>query len=96
MAACISQRAPCWLRRVVSCLQGREVEDLIVNGTISSSNCGVVLGVNATTTHIEAYYAKAINYTVMITLLAFAQVRLGTTSTGREREGQRAGGRTGW
>ncbi len=50
------------------------MEDLVVNGTISSSNCGLVLGLNATTTHIEAYYAKAVNYTIMITALAFVQV----------------------
>lgn len=56
-------------------VQGTASEDLVVNGTISSPNCGVVLGLNATTTHIEVYYSKAVNYTVMITVLAFVQVR---------------------
>ena len=52
---------------------GRSV-DAIVNGSITSPNCGLALGLNASTTHIEAYYAKAVNYTAMITLLAFVQV----------------------
>jgi hypothetical protein len=80
-------RSPC-LTMLCGLLQGQQGEELVVNGTISSPNCGVTLGLNATTTHIEAYYAKAVNYTVMITVLAFAQVGLGCVhGRGRGREG---------
>lgn len=51
-------------------------QDLIFNGTLSSGNCGIQLQINATTTHIEVYEAKAINYTFMVTALTFVQVHL--------------------
>lgn len=56
-------------------LAGGGGQDLVVGGTISSSNCGVVLSLNASTTHVEAYYAKAVNYTAMVTILSFVQVQ---------------------
>lgn len=48
--------------------------DVIMKGTLSSPNCGVVLSLNGTTTHIEEHFAKAINYTLMITAVSFLQV----------------------
>ena len=54
-------------------------QDLIFNGTLSSGNCGIQLQINATTTHIEVYEAKAINYTFMVTALTFVQVRIKTS-----------------
>lgn len=50
-------------------------QDLILNGTLLSRNCGVQLQINATTTHIEVYEAKAVNYTFMVTALTFVQVQ---------------------
>ena len=50
-------------------------EDVYMNGTLSSPECGIVLGLNGTTTHIEEHYAKAINYTLMVTAVSFLQVR---------------------
>jgi hypothetical protein len=60
--------------------QGREdsVGDTILNGTLFSSNCGVSLHINATTSHVEVYEAKAVNYTFMVTALTFIQVRTST------------------
>ena len=49
-------------------------QDLILNGTLLSGNCGMQLQINATTTHIEVYEAKAVNYTFMVTALTFVQV----------------------
>ncbi len=49
-------------------------EDAVLNGTLYSSNCGIILQINATTSHIEVYEAKAVNYTFMITALTFVQV----------------------
>ena len=49
-------------------------QDLILNGTLLSRNCGMQLQVNATTSRIEVYEAKAINYTFMVTALTFLQV----------------------
>lgn len=48
--------------------------DSIMNGTISSPNCHLQLQVNATTDHRETSFSKAINYTLMITGISFAQV----------------------
>ncbi|KAK9829544.1 hypothetical protein WJX72_006402 [[Myrmecia] bisecta] len=53
-----------------------EQSDVVLNGTLISSNCGISLGINATTTHVETYYAKAVNYTLMVTALSFVQVLL--------------------
>ena len=50
--------------------------DVYMNGTLSSPECGIVLGLNATTTHVEEHYAKAINYTLMVTAVSFLQARL--------------------
>lgn len=50
-------------------------QTLILNGSLSSRNCGIELQINATTTHIEVYEAKAVNYTFMVTALTFVQVR---------------------
>lgn len=49
-------------------------QDLILNGTLLSGNCGIQLQINATTTRIEVYEAKAVNYTFMVTALTFVQV----------------------
>ena len=50
-------------------------EDVYMNGTLSSPECGIVLGLNGTTTHVEEHYAKAINYTLMVTAVSFLQAR---------------------
>ena len=50
-------------------------EDVYINGTLSSPECGIVLGLNGTTTHVEEHYAKAINYTLMVTAVSFLQAR---------------------
>lgn len=54
--------------RTPSCTQ-------VLNGTLGSPNCGTVLAMNATTYRLEVYYAKAVNYTLMITTLSFLQAR---------------------
>ena len=51
------------------------VADAVLNGTLYSSNCGISLQINATTTHVEEYEAKAVNYTFMVTALTFVQAR---------------------
>ncbi len=48
---------------------------MFLNGTLSSPECGIVLHLNGTTTHVEEHYAKAINYTLMVTAVSFLQVR---------------------
>ena len=50
-------------------------DDVFLNGTLSSPECGIVLRLNGTTTHVEEHYAKAINYTLMVTAISFLQVR---------------------
>lgn len=50
-------------------------DDVFLNGTLSSPECGIVLELNGTTTHVEEHYAKAINYTLMVTAVSFLQVR---------------------
>ena len=47
-----------------------------MNGTVSSASCHIVLLLSATTTHLEVYFAKAVNYTLMITSVSFIQVFL--------------------
>lgn len=54
--------------------QEAKSEDAVLNGTLYSSNCGISLQINATTTHIEVYEAKGVNYTFMVTALTFVQV----------------------
>jgi hypothetical protein len=45
------------------------------DGVLESVNCGVHLNVNTTSVQLQAYYTKAMNYTLMVTLLAFLQAR---------------------
>mmetsp|Transcript_12111 Transcript_12111/g.34059 ORF Transcript_12111/g.34059 Transcript_12111/m.34059 type:complete len:656 (+) Transcript_12111:510-2477(+) len=52
------------------------LNEMIMNGTLVSSNCGLVVAVNATYVRLEEYYAKAVNYTLMITIISFIQVLL--------------------
>lgn len=49
--------------------------DMLMNGTLASPNCGLALRLGAATTHVQAYFAKAVNYTLMITALSFVQAR---------------------
>ena len=60
-------------------------DDVFLNGTLSSPECGIALGLNATTTHVEEHYAKAINYTLMVTAISFLQVRLAFRSCQSDR-----------
>ena len=48
--------------------------DAALNGTLVSLNCGLKLAMGATTFRQEVYYAKAVNYTLLITTLSFLQV----------------------
>lgn len=57
-------------------LTGAPPGDVVMNGTLASANCALALRVDAATTHIQAYFAKAVNYTLMITALSFVQVLL--------------------
>lgn len=68
------------LGKLIGSKQGRgdTVGDTVLNGTLFSSNCGVSLQINATTSHVEVYEAKAVNYTFMVTALTFIQVRSST------------------
>lgn len=56
--------------------QSDEVQapDAMVNGTLWSSNCNITVEINATTTHLWVYEAKAVNYSFMVTALTFLQV----------------------
>ena len=71
--------AVCTLSGVVGPLDAPEGdlqdEDVYMSGTLSSPECGIVLGLNGTTTHVEEHYAKAINYTLMVTAVSFLQAR---------------------
>ena len=51
-----------------------EGPDLTLKGTLASAACGIRLRLSAATTHIEQYYAKALNYSLMITIVSFLQV----------------------
>lgn len=44
------------------------------NGTLVSRNCGVRIAISASGVQQEKYYAKAINYTLLMTVIAFLQV----------------------
>jgi len=46
------------------------------DGELVSSNCGVNLHINTTSIQLQAYYDKAINYTLMVTCLSVVQVML--------------------
>ena len=50
--------------------------ELLVNGTLTSANCGIALELGAATAHMEQYYAKALRYTLMTTAAALLQVAL--------------------
>jgi hypothetical protein len=50
-----------------------ETEYLVMNGSLVSQVCGVALELNVSSTKVEVYYSKAVNYTLMITTLTFIQ-----------------------
>ena len=52
--------------------------EMMMNGTLGSDNCGMVLSINVTYVRLEEYYAKAVNYTLMITIISFVQVQGGS------------------
>lgn len=52
----------------------QQASDAVVNGTLWSSNCNTSVQINATTTHLWVYEAKAVNYSFMVTALTFVQV----------------------
>lgn len=54
-----------------------------MNGTLVSKNCQVALEVGASTYRLEKYYAKAVNYTLMVTALSLLQVRGCAAAPGR-------------
>lgn len=43
--------------------------EVVMNGTLVSENCGLVVAINATFVRLEQYYAKAVNYSFMITIV---------------------------
>ncbi|CAD7699222.1 unnamed protein product [Ostreobium quekettii] len=49
---------------------------LQLQGSISSKNCNVSLSVTAATVHMEAYFAKALHYTLATTVVTFLQILL--------------------
>lgn len=51
-----------------------KVPQVLMNGTLHSEACGLALQLNASSTRLDVYYTKAVNYTLMITSLAFLQV----------------------
>lgn len=57
-------------------LQDEEAANMSLKGTLISENCGISMTVNASYIRLEEYYAKAVNYTLMITMLSFMQVLL--------------------
>ena len=50
-----------------------EEEFVVMNGTLVSEVCGLAIEVNISSTQVEVYYSKAVNYTLMITVLTFVQ-----------------------
>lgn len=49
---------------------------LLANGSLYSPNCHVSLSLNSTSVSLDAYYAKAVNYSLMMTAISFVQVCL--------------------
>ncbi|GMH33221.1 hypothetical protein BSKO_01055 [Bryopsis sp. KO-2023] len=45
-------------------------------GSLSSPNCNVSLSLNATSFQLEKFYAKSVHYTVVATIVTFAQILL--------------------
>ncbi len=54
--------------------RGLDAGDWVLNGTLSSRNCGVALSMNLTMTHMEKLNSKSIKYTLMMTAVSFIQV----------------------
>jgi len=55
---------------------GVGAEEIVMNGTLFSENCGLTVHIDASYVRLEEYYAKAVNYTVMVTVISFVQVLL--------------------
>jgi hypothetical protein len=66
--------------------------DVVMNGTLASGNCGLALRLGAATTHVQAYFAKAVNYTLMVTALSFVQARPGARPAWPARRARAAAG----
>lgn len=64
-----------------------EAQEAIMNGTLVSRNCHVSLRVNASTYHLEKQYAKAVNYTLLVTGLSLIQVHHSRPSPGLQPPG---------
>ena len=56
--------------------QGKGKEPIVIAGNVTSENCRVEMRVNATAMRFDVYYAKAMNYTLMVTAASFIQVRM--------------------
>ena len=50
------------------------VHNLAFEGLLTSPNCGVELRINTTSIQLQAYYNKAINYTLLVTCISLLQV----------------------
>jgi hypothetical protein len=57
--------------------EGSEVRegDLVLNGTLRSGNCGLLLRLGGASTHLAEHYAKALRYTACMTALTLLQAR---------------------
>lgn len=63
-AAALGRRmAPSGRRRSLGPGPGQEVGDLLLNGTLTSRNCGTRLTLSLATAHVEEYYSKAVGCT---------------------------------
>lgn len=51
------------------------VQEAVMNGTLTSKNCNIALRIGASTYRLDKYFAKAVNYTLMVTALSLVQVR---------------------
>ena len=54
----------------------RDFDRVVLEGNITSENCGFSMHVNASAMNFEVYYSKAMHYTLMVTAASFCQVLL--------------------
>ena len=72
LAACcdVGPNFPC-ARAQMSALDAAQI---LMNGTLTSRNCGLSVQISAASVQVEKYYSKAVNYTLMMTAVSFFQV----------------------
>lgn len=79
----IHQDAPALPRRLLGGPPSRDPAEplLMANGSLYSPNCHVSLALNSTSVSLDVYYAKAVNYSLMMTAISFVQVCRGLCVT---------------